>query len=68
MYSSIIFDLFDVYIQTMMAAQFMQGECHGHQDRNRQLRRPAMNGLESIATAPMWAGFIAFVLAMLALD
>ncbi|PIG26582.1 TerC family integral membrane protein [Janthinobacterium sp. 35] len=27
-----------------------------------------MNGLESIATAPMWAGFIAFVLAMLALD
>ncbi|MEG2032074.1 MAG: TerC family protein [Janthinobacterium sp.] len=27
-----------------------------------------MNGLESIATAPMWAGFIAFVLLMLALD
>ena len=27
-----------------------------------------MNGLESIATAPMWAGFIAFVIAMLALD
>ena len=27
-----------------------------------------MNGLESIATAPMWAGFIAFVLVMLALD
>lgn len=27
-----------------------------------------MNGLESIASAPMWAGFIAFVLMMLALD
>ncbi|MES2756924.1 MAG: TerC family protein [Pseudomonadota bacterium] len=27
-----------------------------------------MNGLESIATAPMWAGFIAFVILMLALD
>ena len=27
-----------------------------------------MNGLESIATAPMWAGFIVFVLFMLALD
>lgn len=27
-----------------------------------------MNGLESIATAPMWAGFVAFVLLMLALD
>ncbi|MFZ4876771.1 TerC family protein [Janthinobacterium sp. Mn2066] len=27
-----------------------------------------MNGLESIATAPVWAGFIAFVLLMLALD
>ena len=27
-----------------------------------------MNGLESIATAPMWAGFIVFVLLMLALD
>jgi tellurite resistance protein TerC len=27
-----------------------------------------MTGLESIATAPMWAGFIAFVLLMLALD
>lgn len=27
-----------------------------------------MNGLESIATAPMWAGFVAFVLVMLALD
>ena len=27
-----------------------------------------MNGLDSIATAPMWAGFIAFVLLMLALD
>ena len=27
-----------------------------------------MNGLESIASAPMWAGFIAFVLLMLALD
>jgi len=27
-----------------------------------------MNGLESIATAPAWAGFIAFVLLMLALD
>lgn len=27
-----------------------------------------MNGLESIATAPLWAGFILFVLAMLALD
>ncbi|MBC7685923.1 MAG: hypothetical protein H7176_11930, partial [Bdellovibrionales bacterium] len=27
-----------------------------------------MNGLESIATAPMWAGFIAFVVVMLALD
>ncbi|HEX9172115.1 MAG TPA: TerC family protein [Telluria sp.] len=27
-----------------------------------------MNGLESIATAPMWAGFIAFVVLMLALD
>lgn len=27
-----------------------------------------MNGLETIATAPMWAGFIAFVLLMLALD
>lgn len=27
-----------------------------------------MNGLESIASAPMWAGFIAFVVLMLALD
>jgi TerC family integral membrane protein len=27
-----------------------------------------MNGLESIATAPMWAGFVAFVLLMVALD
>ena len=27
-----------------------------------------MNGLESIATGPMWAGFVAFVLLMLALD
>lgn len=27
-----------------------------------------MNGLESTATGPMWAGFIAFVLVMLALD
>lgn len=27
-----------------------------------------MNGLESIATAPMWAGFIVFVVLMLALD
>ena len=27
-----------------------------------------MNGIESFATAPMWAAFIAFVLAMLALD
>ena len=27
-----------------------------------------MNGLEQFATAPMWAGFVAFVLAMLALD
>ena len=27
-----------------------------------------MTGLESIATAPMWAGFIAFVVLMLALD
>jgi len=27
-----------------------------------------MNGLESIATAPMWGAFIAFVLVMLALD
>ncbi|MEM8519306.1 MULTISPECIES: TerC family protein [unclassified Janthinobacterium] len=27
-----------------------------------------MNGMESIATAPMWAGFIVFVLFMLALD
>ena len=27
-----------------------------------------MNGLDRIATAPMWAGFIAFVLLMLALD
>ena len=27
-----------------------------------------MNGVETIATAPMWAGFIVFVLAMLALD
>ena len=27
-----------------------------------------MNGLESIASVPMWAGFIAFVLLMLALD
>ncbi|SHH67064.1 TerC family protein [Massilia sp. CF038] len=27
-----------------------------------------MNGLESIASAPMWAGFVAFVLLMLALD
>ncbi|MBB5369284.1 MULTISPECIES: TerC family protein [unclassified Janthinobacterium] len=27
-----------------------------------------MNGLESIATAPVWAGFIAFVLLMLVLD
>ena len=27
-----------------------------------------MNGLESIAPAPMWAGFVAFVLVMLALD
>ena len=27
-----------------------------------------MNGLESIASGPMWAGFIAFVLLMLALD
>lgn len=28
----------------------------------------AMNGLETIATGPMWAGFIAFVVLMLALD
>ncbi|RFP09272.1 TerC family protein [Duganella sp. BJB488] len=27
-----------------------------------------MNGIESMASGPMWAGFIAFVLAMLALD
>ena len=27
-----------------------------------------MNGLETVASAPMWAGFVAFVLAMLALD
>jgi tellurite resistance protein TerC len=27
-----------------------------------------MNGLESIATGPMWAGFVAFVVLMLALD
>ena len=27
-----------------------------------------MNGLESIATLPMWAGFIIFVVSMLALD
>jgi tellurite resistance protein TerC len=27
-----------------------------------------MNGLDTIASAPMWAGFIAFVMAMLALD
>ena len=27
-----------------------------------------MHSIESLATAPMWAGFIAFVLAMLALD
>jgi len=27
-----------------------------------------MNGLESMATGPMWAGFIAFVLVMLAVD
>src|SRR5471032_991740 len=27
-----------------------------------------MNGLESIATAPVWAGFVAFVLLMLVLD
>ena len=27
-----------------------------------------MTGLENIATAPMWAGFVAFVLVMLALD
>ena len=27
-----------------------------------------MNGLESIATGPMWAGFVAFVMLMLALD
>ena len=27
-----------------------------------------MNGMESIASAPMWAGFIAFVVLMLALD
>lgn len=27
-----------------------------------------MNGLESIASVPMWAGFVAFVLLMLALD
>ncbi len=27
-----------------------------------------MNGIESFATGPMWAGFIVFVLAMLALD
>ena len=27
-----------------------------------------MNGMESIASAPMWAGFVAFVLLMLALD
>ena len=27
-----------------------------------------MTGLEHIATAPMWAGFVAFVLLMLALD
>ncbi len=27
-----------------------------------------MNGLDSIASGPMWAGFIAFVIAMLALD
>ncbi|MYN08211.1 TerC family protein [Pseudoduganella aquatica] len=27
-----------------------------------------MNGLEQFATAPMWAGFVVFVLAMLALD
>lgn len=28
----------------------------------------SMNGLDTIATGPMWAGFIAFVLVMLALD
>jgi tellurite resistance protein TerC len=28
----------------------------------------AVNGLESIATGPMWVGFVAFVLVMLALD
>ena len=28
----------------------------------------AVNGLETIATGPMWAGFVAFVLVMLALD
>ncbi|MBP1206232.1 tellurite resistance protein TerC [Duganella sp. 1411] len=27
-----------------------------------------MNGIENIATAPMWAGFVAFVLVMLAVD
>ena len=27
-----------------------------------------MNAIETFATGPMWAGFIAFVLAMLALD
>ena len=27
-----------------------------------------MNGLESIASGPMWAGFVGFVLVMLALD
>ncbi|MDP3825260.1 MAG: hypothetical protein Q8Q74_01795, partial [Polaromonas sp.] len=27
-----------------------------------------MSNIESFATGPMWAGFIAFVLAMLALD
>eukprot|EP01035_Chromulina_nebulosa_P068599 gene68599-93998_t len=27
-----------------------------------------MNGLEQFATGPMWAGFVAFVLVMLALD
>jgi hypothetical protein len=27
-----------------------------------------MTGIENIATAPMWAGFVAFVLLMLAVD
>jgi TerC family integral membrane protein len=31
-------------------------------------KESSMNGLESIATGPMWVGFIAFVVLMLALD